>query len=80
MSKTRHLMIAAAMLAFVLVIAPPSLAGRSRSSDVTQDRSAASSVFTLPSDEELAEITHPNLRRELLHMIAEDQQARSASK
>lgn len=66
---------------FLLAVGSPAVRAEAQQ---TMERTAPEEsmpvqVFTPPSAEQLAKITHPELRAELLRMAAEDQAARSAA-
>lgn len=63
-------------LAWTLAICLPGVRAAQDSGGSTFNSSELPPVFDAPPEEELAKITHPELREELLLMAAEDQEAR----
>jgi len=62
----------------LVVAADPDGREAGTSSTVVSSDAATPAVFAPPPAHELDKITHPSLRAELLHMVHEDQVARSA--
>lgn len=74
MTRRPHTGIATAAVVLMLAGPPPALLAGSPAGPGIQP--PPPEVFPPPSEAELAALTHPSLRLELLRMVAEDQHAR----
>jgi len=74
MTRTPHAQLATAAVV-LMIAAPPEVLSAPRPAEA-ESPAPPRSVFDAPPEEELASLSHPALRVELLRMAADDQHAR----